>query len=276
MSRPITGQTPLDVHVTIQGDVPSAAIEHARRAIRTVAGQAPRPVLLATCHLHVDGDPARSRPYEARATLDVSGRLVRAHVAAEEMAVAIDRLEARLRRRLTDLAQTRSAQRRRTGYSGADEWRHGDLPAERPEYYPRPVDERRIVRRTTYSLDRMEPDEAAWELHLLDERFHLFTDKATAAEAVVYLDDDGSLGLQQAEPDPQAEERTAIPLRVNPAPAPRLEFDAARTVLDLGDESFVFYVDSSDGRGRVLYRRYDGHYGVVEPPAAEGQEASAS
>jgi hypothetical protein len=44
--------------------------------------------------------------------------------------------------------------------------------------------------------------------------------------------------------------------------------DAARAVLDLSDAPFVFYVDPSDDRGRVLYRRYDGHYGLVEPPEA--------
>jgi hypothetical protein len=27
----------------------------------------------------------------------------------------------------------------------------------------------------------------------------------------------------------------------------------------------VFFADSVSGRGSVLYRRYDGHYGIVTP-----------
>ncbi len=248
MSPPDTGDAPLDVQVTIQGDVPAAEVEHARRVISTVAGSAPRPVTHATCHLHVDGDPACTRPYEARATLDVSGRQVCAHVAAEEMRVAIDQLRARLARRLTDLASTQHAWRHRTGRSGPDEWRHGDVPADRPGYFPRPVDERRLVTRTTYSPDPIGPDEAAWELHMLDERFHLYTDDATEAEAVVYLRDDGAFGLLQAVPDPGVEARLAMSVRVNPSAAPRLTLDAARTVLDYGEATFVFYVDPVDER----------------------------
>jgi len=273
MARPIRSQTTPDVQVTVHGEVPATEVEHARKAIATVASHAPRPILLATCQLHVDGDPARQRPAEARATLDVSGRPVRAHVAAEDMALAIDRLQVRLRRRLADLAETRTERQQRSGRADPGEWQHGDLPAERPDYYPRPVEERRLLRHATYSPDPVDPDEAAWELHLLDERFHLFVDAATRTDAVVQRLDDGTWELQQAVPDPQAEGRAAITLRVNPAPAPRLDVEAARAVLDLSDAQFVFYVDPSDDRGRVLYRRYDGHYGLVEPPGAGPEQA---
>ncbi|MBO1414556.1 sigma 54 modulation/S30EA ribosomal C-terminal domain-containing protein, partial [Streptomyces sp. FH025] len=33
------------------------------------------------------------------------------------------------------------------------------------------------------------------------------------------------------------------------------------------DQPFVFYTDTSTGRGNVLYRRYDGHYGLITPAA---------
>lgn len=35
--------------------------------------------------------------------------------------------------------------------------------------------------------------------------------------------------------------------------------------LDETDAPFVFYVDAQTGRGHAVYRRYDGHYGVVSP-----------
>ncbi len=265
MARPNNIQTALDVQVTVRGDVPAAAVEHARKAIASVAAHAPRSILLATCHLQVDRDPARQRPCEARATLDVSGRLVRAHVAAEDMALAIDRVQARLRRRLADLAEARTERRRRSGRADPGEWQHGDLPAERPDFYPRPAEERRVLHRAAYSPDPIDPDEAAWELHLLDERFHLFVDAATGADALLQRTDDGAWELQQTAPDPEAEARAAITLHVSRAPAPRLDLAAARSVLDLSDAPFVFYVDPSDERARVLYRRYDGHYGLLEP-----------
>jgi hypothetical protein len=272
MAQPKSSPTTTDVQITTHGDVMAADIEHARNAIAIVASHASRPVLLATCHLQIDRDPARQRPCEARATLDVSGRPVRAHVAAEEMALAIDRLQGRLRRRLADLAETRTGRRRRSGRAEPGAWHHGDLHAERPDYYPRPAEERRLLQHASYSPEPIDPDQAAWELHLLDERFHLFVDAATGAEAVVQRLDDGTWQLQQVIPDPQAEARAAIPLGVDPTPAPRLDPAAARAVLDLTDTPFVFYVDPSDDRGRVLYRRYDGNYGLIEPPdAAPGQ-----
>ena len=36
-------------------------------------------------------------------------------------------------------------------------------------------------------------------------------------------------------------------------------------LLNDGDEPFVFYLDGATGRGAVVYRRYDGHYGLIEP-----------
>jgi len=273
VARPNNTQTDFGVQVTVHGDVPAAAVEHAQKAIASVAAHSPRPILLATCHLQVDRDPARQRPCEARATLDVSGRPVCAHVAAEEMALAIDRLEARLRRRLADLAETRTERRRRGGTAEPGEWQHGDLPAERPDFYPRPPEERRVLERATYSPDPIDPDEAAWELHMLDERFHLFVDSATGADAVIQRLDDGTWELQEAVPDPTAEARAAITLDVSPTPARRLDLAAARSVLDLSDAQFVFYVDPSDERGRLLYRRYDGHYGLLEPPEVGHRQA---
>jgi hypothetical protein len=46
---------------------------------------------------------------------------------------------------------------------------------------------------------------------------------------------------------------------------PTVSLDTARESLDVGHEPFVFFVDATTGRGHVLYRRYDGHYGVIVP-----------
>ena len=41
--------------------------------------------------------------------------------------------------------------------------------------------------------------------------------------------------------------------------------EEAREMLDLTDRPFVFFLDQGAGRGQVLYRRYDRHYGSLDP-----------
>jgi hypothetical protein len=39
----------------------------------------------------------------------------------------------------------------------------------------------------------------------------------------------------------------------------------ARKQLDATGLPFLLFAEPTSGRGRVLYRRYDGHYGLVRP-----------
>ncbi|MGW3045886.1 sigma 54 modulation/S30EA ribosomal C-terminal domain-containing protein [Kitasatospora sp. NPDC001159] len=54
-------------------------------------------------------------------------------------------------------------------------------------------------------------------------------------------------------------------MTVSPTPAPRIDPTVARRRIDAFDQPFVFYADESTGRGKVLYHRYDGHYGLITP-----------
>jgi hypothetical protein len=36
-------------------------------------------------------------------------------------------------------------------------------------------------------------------------------------------------------------------------------------LIDLAAEPFVFFANATTGRGNVVYRRYDGHYGLITP-----------
>ena len=163
---------------------------YAEDEIKRLLSVAPGTVLFARVDLTMHEDPARERPAYAQAELDVEGRLVRAHVTAATMHEAIDLLEARLRVRLERAAHREESKHLRHRGDGASKWHHGDLAATRPSYFPRPVDEREIVRRKTSS---------------------------------------------------------------------------AIELLDLADNPFLFFLDPDDGRGRVLYRRYDGNYGLIRP-----------
>ena len=57
-------------------------------------------------------------------------------------------------------------------------------PTHRPGYFPRPVDERRVIRRKSFTLAPCTVDEAAVEMDLLDYDFHLFTEKGTGVRQV--------------------------------------------------------------------------------------------
>jgi ribosome-associated translation inhibitor RaiA len=234
-----------EVQITTHGPVGEELRAYAEEKLRRAASIAPRPVLFARLTLSEETNPAIARPAVAKATLDVSGQLIRSHVAAERMHAAVDLLEERLRRRLEILREHRRAARTEPTASAPGEWRHGSLPAQRPEYYPRPVEEREIVRHKTYEVADASPEEAALDLELLDYDFHLFTNAETGDESVVHRSGDGTLALDD---DPETE-----------------TVDEAIARLELTGEPFVFFRDPATGRGNVLYHRYDGHYGLITP-----------
>ena len=151
---------PASVELTVRGEVGSAARRYAEEKVVRVAGFAPRPVLVARIILSEETNPSVERRAVAEATLDVSGRAVRAHVAAEEMREAIDLLEESLRRRLEELADEVEARRDETGLAAPGEWRQGALPPARPIYFPRPVEERELVKHKTFADGVQTPEEA--------------------------------------------------------------------------------------------------------------------
>lgn len=247
------------------------AIDKVRGALETTRD----PVLFTSIRLERAPDPARARPALARVIVDLNGQPVRAHVAAGTVHEAIDLLAARLRHRLEHLASHREALHRRGPVSPPGEWRHGDAATTRPDHYPRPRAEREIVRRKTFSAPASTIDEAVFDLEAMDHDFFVFTDLATGRDAIVHrLGGDGSyrLGYVGGPPAPEDVPPVAAPVESEDHPAPRLSLHEARERLDSGHEPWVFFEDAATGRGHALYRRYDGHYGLItpagEPPAS--------
>jgi hypothetical protein len=144
---------------------------------------------------------------------------------------------------------------------GEHEWRHGEEPSHRAHHYRRPADEREIVRHKSFALVAETPDEAAFEMDVLDYDFHLFID--TRLDSVLYRA--GPTGYRLARTAPGPVPSAAVPLTVTPQPAPRLKVTEAVARLVLTGWPFVFFVDADSGRGGVLYHRYDGHYGLIAP-----------
>jgi len=275
MSRKRTRSAPApEVQVTVRGgEVPVDSRDYAAEKIGQVADFSARPVLYAHVVLQVVGDPARTRPALAEATLDVNGTLLRAHVAAAGTHEAVDLLEGRLRRQLVQLEGRVQNRHHRTGVAGEHEWRHGDLPQGRPEYRDRPVEERTVVRHKMLALQATSPDEAVGDMEQVGHDFFLFTDRASGQDAVVYrlpaggygghTADGARLHLDTSHPGVSEVGTPEAPLREEAGAAAPMTEEQAVEHLDLAGGPFVFHLDPGTGRGRVLYRRYDGHYGLI-------------
>jgi hypothetical protein len=77
----------------------------------------------------------------------------------------------------------------------------------------------------------------------------------------------GATGYRLAQLTPQPDLVTPgyLPVTSSKQPAPLLTIDEAIQRLSLAGLPFVFYLDADHARGRLLYHRYDGHYGLITP-----------
>lgn len=256
----------LEVTVTTHGEITEAAKQYATDKITQLARYTKKPILFAQVKLTLEPNPSRERPALAEATLDLNGQPVRAHVAGRDLLEAVDLLEDRLRRRLDRHNHRADRTQHRAPVADTGEWRHGDLPTQRPEYFDRPVEDREVVRHKTFALEPMTCDEAAFDLDVLGHDFYLFTDIDTGADSVVsYADVDGHLVLMQASAETRVPVAAAVPIEASTQRPAELSLREAQERLDAAHERFVFFVNTDTGRGNVVYLRYDGHYGLITP-----------
>ncbi len=253
----------IEVEVRTAGPVPSYAGGYVSRKVSSLSRLISRPVLSARVRLTQSENPSMPRPAIAQATLDINGRIVRAHVASATMREAIDALEDRLRDQLERLMPDRG-DRHDPPVAGVRPTRRRS-PRRHPDIAPRPVAEREIVRRKTVATVAMSADEAAYDLELLDYDFYLFGHLASGQDAVLYRSSALGYRLSTVHPAPASTEGGAPHLTCSTVPAPRLSAAEAVDRLDHIGQPFVFFAEAETGRGTVLYRRYDGHYGLISP-----------
>ncbi|MGW9026136.1 sigma 54 modulation/S30EA ribosomal C-terminal domain-containing protein [Streptomyces sp. NPDC055722] len=258
-------QQALEIQVETQGQMPPGAVEYAQEKVRALTGRTREPVLFARVKLTHMANPAMERPAIAQANLDVNGRPARAHVAATTVTEAVDLLQDQLAARLQHLEHHWEARRGKMPVPSAHEWRHGSEPTHRPDYFPRPAEERQVIRHKSFSLARESPDEAAFELEMMDYGFHLFTDIGTGEDSVLYRSGPTGYRLAQVHPHAHLVGPVAVPLTVSDLPAPRMNVAEAKQRLDTTGLPFVFFANDTTGRGNVLYHRYDVHYGLIAP-----------
>jgi hypothetical protein len=260
----MAGTRTVQVQAETRGAVPEGAASFAVNRVSSLLKMAPEPVLFARVKLTMAADPAVERPAVAQVSVDLNGRLVRAQAAGETMreatAHACDRLRIRIQRAARNWAAIRGGQ----PVAGPGEWRHQSRPSPRLPYYPRPPEERTIVRHKSYALAHETPDEAVADAELLGYDFHLFTEKSTGEDGVIYRSGDG-YRLALARPRTRRPGPADPTVTVSQTPAPRLPVAEAIARLEAAGQPFLFFVNAETGRGNLIYHRYDGHYGLIGP-----------
>jgi hypothetical protein len=270
-----TGHSP-EVQVTVLGDLSPATTELARATLQDLLAEVRQPVRSAQVRLTRMWQKA-DRPAVAQALVDVDGRLVRAQVATHTMTETIALLRARL---AVQLARLEWASQGHTAAdsegTGPQEWREGTEPIQRPVRLLLPKGERSISRRKQFPLARQTVDQAAFVMETMDYDFHLFTESGSGQDSVIYRFGPGPFRLAQVDPHPDELDPVSVAVHVLKAPAPVLTPEEAKERLDASEHPFVFFTDSTTGRGSILYGRYDGHYGLITPAeAAEAAEGAA-
>ena len=120
------------------------------------------------------------------------------------------------------------------------------------------------MRHKTFALQPMRWDEAAFDLEILGHDFYLFTELETGVDCVVCHGETGGTQVMPGNDAASDALRGVDGLTVGPE-APVLRLDEAEERLDVGHEPFVFFADAESARGNVVYRRFDGHYGLITP-----------
>lgn len=188
----MTGVRTLQVQAEPQGAVPHGAVSFAVDRVSSLLRMASEPVLFTRIELSMAADPAVQRPAVAQVNVDLNGRLIRARAAGVTVREAIEHACERLRIRLERASRNWAAIRGSRPVMQPGEWRHQSLPSTPLPYFPRPRQDRAVMRRTSYASACKTPDEAVADAELLDYDFHVFTEKSTGEDSVVYRAGEGT------------------------------------------------------------------------------------
>ncbi|MEV4709418.1 sigma 54 modulation/S30EA ribosomal C-terminal domain-containing protein [Actinoplanes sp. NPDC049316] len=195
----------------------------------------------------------------------VAERLIRAQAAASTVSAAVDSAAARLRDLLAVIG----------GHLAVEEAGYLPYVGQRGRLACSPLppcsclpglagSDSRLVRSKNVPLAVQPVAATALTMELRDYDVHLVIEEGTEMDSVVYRGGWGGYGLiRTAEVRPQD---GGVPSAVRPRSALSLSVpEAIVRVNRTPSDRFVFFVDALSGRGRVIYRRYDGHLGLIIP-----------
>ncbi|WP_436498344.1 ribosome hibernation promotion factor [Actinokineospora sp. HUAS TT18] len=236
--------------VVVRGVLGIGIDEYAEAKVTAVLRRAHGPVRHVRITVTRRPDPAVAEPLVAMAHVDVGGVVLHAHATAETAHTAVDRLAHRLSHQVATHARHRRGPR-------PTSVNRGTAPG------------RRVVAHPAYGAGRCSVEEAIADLDALGYDFHLFTDDS--GEDCLVRRTAGGYLLAAAHGSPPSAE-WPMPVWSCDGAAPRMDAGKAQVRLDLSAEPLLFYVDDTDNRGRLLYRRADGDYGLVFPVPENGVE----
>jgi ribosome-associated translation inhibitor RaiA len=246
-----------DFEVHAPDDAPPGEVETARERIAQLERYTDEPILGARLTLRHPHTHKSRDVWSADASVLLNGRTLAAHATGASPSMAADEVADRLRRQVRRVADAEVALRNEPGRAHVPTgWIiHRSVVEDRPKYVL----------------------EAVQELIVRDWEFNLFHSAQTGEHVVVHRRGDGTIGLLHPPGSELAREAIAVPpsadgeedaIVVVPE-AVHLERDLtveeARDELDRIDRRFLLFTDAADGIGKVLYRRADGEYGLVEP-----------
>ncbi len=149
----------------------------------------------ADVHFCEERNPRISDKEICEVTVKGHGHHVRTKVTAPDPYTAIDRATEKLEHQFHKL----KTKLHRHEHNGGQSIRLDD-PLPISGLVPEPEDENvsKIVKKKQFAIEPMSPDDAVLQMELLGHDFFLFTNAETDCSAVVYLRDDGDVGLIDA------------------------------------------------------------------------------
>ncbi len=147
----------------------------------------------ADVHFREEKNPRIADKEICEVTVEGHGHHVRTKVTAPDPYTAIDLATDKLEQQLHKL----KTKLHRHEHSGESSIRID-------EHAPSPIDDvdpnvSKIVKKKQFAIDPMTPEEAVLQMELLGHDFFLFTDSETGGSSVVYLRDDGDVGLIESQ-----------------------------------------------------------------------------
>jgi ribosome-associated translation inhibitor RaiA len=258
----------IDVEVHVPASIPPGQIEAARRRIASLDRFTKDPLLGARLTLRRDG--GAQPPYVADVDVRYDGRVLAAHASGHTPDQAADEAAEALRRQVRRIVGAGVAlrnDRRALAEAIRTYWPDHD---ERPPVRLKPPEEREIVARRTYADEPVPTLTAIADMVQDAEDFHLFVHARTGEDVVVHWLDAGHVGLLFPPGSALADEGDDLVVAQPSWFSEPLALATARQQMDVLNERsvtarFLYLIDAGDRRGKVIYLRLDGDYGLVEP-----------
>jgi hypothetical protein len=249
--------------IYVRGPVDAPTIAYVQTVVACAASTGPPAQRLKTkiAEYGEDGNPPLC---VAQVNVEVQGRLVRRQVAAPSAAQAIDQVTASLPPALHRL-HTHLTRPAGPPEFSADEWQQRRLPRTIPTYARPRRQPRRLVRHKAFPLATQDPASAALTMDLRDYDFYLFANDHDGRDSVVYRAAMPGYRMSTVNGTTEIDRPTGSPVEFDSDPLPLLSLPEAIRRLDAGGRAFFVFAGAVHRRAEILYRRYDGHLGLVTP-----------